>query len=45
MNTDDVGVSVELDLLLLSGRLARVWCVKDIIEFLELDNGLVEDDL
>lgn len=41
LDINDVGVGIELDLLLLGGSHARVWCVKDIVEFLELDKILV----
>jgi hypothetical protein len=42
LDTDNVGVGIELELLLLGGCLAGVGGVEDFIEFFELLSGLVE---
>jgi hypothetical protein len=36
LDTNNVGVGVELELLLLGGSLSWVWCVEDVIKLLKL---------
>lgn len=42
LDTDNVGVGIELELLFLGGCLAGIGGVEDFIEFFELLSGLVE---